>query len=156
LVAEDVANRFEQVDFGEIPGSIPTLALSVIFLLLTSLLQNANPSILLYSLPVIALSIAGNAGINLAFGIAGANMIWEDPRQMQKAGSSCLGGAVSMIYLPVALLLFFGPPIGATALGLPELAGQLTGLALGGVFSLACAIVPLWLVRKKVLRLGES
>jgi len=32
----------------------------------------------------------------------------------------------------------------------------LTGLLVGGAFSLACAALPLWLVRKRVPLLGES
>jgi ABC-2 type transport system permease protein len=135
---------------------LPTLGLSWIFVIGTWLLKNTGVAVFLYSLPVVALCIAGNAGILLAFGITGANLAWEDPRQMQKGGSGCLGSMITMIYLPVALVLFFGPPIGATAFGLPEFAGQLTGLVLGGVFSLTCAITPLWLVRKKVPRLGEA
>jgi ABC-2 type transport system permease protein len=135
---------------------LPTLGLSLVFVIVTWLLKNTGVSVFLYSLPVVALAITGNAGINLAFGITGANMVWEDPRRMQKSGSSCLGALVTMIYLPLVLLLFFAPPLGATALGLPGYVGQLTGLVLGASFSLGCAIVPLWLARKKVARLGES
>jgi ABC-2 type transport system permease protein len=135
---------------------LPTLALSWAYLLVTWLLQRSGISVFLYSLPVIALCIAGNAGVNLTFGITGANMDWEDPRQMQRTGSGCLSALASMIYLPVALLLFFAPPIGLMALGLPETLGQVIGLFLGGALSLTCAVVPLWLVRKRVYRLGEA
>jgi ABC-2 type transport system permease protein len=135
---------------------LPTLALSWAYLLVTWLLQRSGISVFLYSLPVIALSIAGNAGVNLTFGITGANMDWEDPRQMQRTGSGCLSALASMIYLPVALLFFFAPPIGLMALGLPETLGQLIGLFLGGGLNLTCAVVPLWLVRKRVDRLGEA
>ncbi len=83
-------------------------------------------------------------------------MAWEDPRQMQKGASSCLGALASMVYLPIGLFLFFGPPVAFLALSWPELIGQAIGLALGGAFSLACAIVPLWLMRKRVPLLGES
>jgi hypothetical protein len=40
-------------------------------------------------------------------------------------------------------------------LGWPETLGQLIGLALGGAASLACAILPPWLVRDRVPRIGE-
>ena len=109
-----------------------------------------------------ALCLAGNTGLNLAFGIAGANLNWEDPRQMQRTSASCLGAIASMIYLPVNLLLFFGLPVGLsvfsslTAVPLPQIAGQIAGLALGGGASLGCAIVPLWLARRRVERLGEG
>jgi ABC-2 type transport system permease protein len=135
---------------------LPTLALSWVFLMVIWLLQRSNVSVFLYSLPVIALCIAGNAGLNLAFGIAGANMNWEDPRQMQRTASGCLSALATMIYLPITLLLFFGPPVLLAALGLPEIIGQAIGLVLGGGLSLVCVIVPLWLVHKRVPRLGES
>ena len=125
-------------------------------LLLIWLLQKASISILLYSLPVVALSLAGNAGINLTFGILGANMNWEDPRRMQGGGSSCLGGLATMLYLPLGMLLFFAPPILAEVAEVPAILGQLAGLAIGGAFSLLCAVLPLWAVSKRVARLGEA
>lgn len=135
---------------------LPTLALSWIYLLAIWLLQRTALSVFLYALPVIALCIAGNAGINLAFGIGGANLAWEDPRQMQRTSSGCLSALASMIYLPATLLLFFGPPVGLAALGLPGSLGQAIGLFLGGGLSLACAVVPVWLVRQRVSQLGEA
>jgi hypothetical protein len=135
---------------------LPALALSWVYLLVIWLLQSSTVTVLLYSLPVIALCIAGNTGLNLAFGINGANMSWEDPRQMQRTASGCLSALATMIYLPMTLILFFGPPIGMLALGLPEIVGQAIGLVAGGGISLACAVVPLWLVRKRLPRLGES
>jgi amino acid transporter len=111
---------------------------------------------LVYTLPVVALNIAGNAGLNLAFGVVGANMSWEDPRHMHRGSTGCLGMIASILYLPFSLGLFFGPPILAAALEWPVAVGWLFGLAIGGIFSLACAIVPLALVRQRVPRLGEE
>jgi len=135
---------------------LPALALGWIFLLGITLLQRAGLSILLFTLPVVALCVAGSAGLNLAFGVVGANLDWDDPRHMQRGSSSCLGALVSILYLPLSLLLFFGPPLLFTTLGWPEPGGQLAGLLLGGAFSLTCAVLPLWLVRKRVLVLGEG
>ncbi|MDI6694989.1 MAG: hypothetical protein QME21_08085 [Anaerolineales bacterium] len=135
---------------------LPSVALSGLYLLAIWLIQSAGLITLIYSLAVIALCIAGNAGINLAFGIAGANLNWEDPRQMQRTFSGCLGGLTTMLYLPLSLLLFFGPPIAFAAFNLPEAIGQIFGLALGGALSLACAFIPLFVVYKKVERLGED
>jgi hypothetical protein len=42
------------------------------------------------------------------------------------------------------------------AFGLPGNIGQVIGLVLGGGVSLACAVIPLRLVRKRVERLGED
>jgi hypothetical protein len=54
------------------------------------------------------------------------------------------------------LLLFFGPAVGLSFLQISEGLGQLAGLLIGGLFSLACAIVPLWLVRGRVPLLNEE
>lgn len=135
---------------------IPTLALGWAFLLAISLLQRVNLSIVLFTVPVVALTIAGNAGLNLTFGITGANMDWEDPRQMQRGSSGCLGALATFIYLPLSLFLFFGPGLLFALLNWPEFIGQLTGLILGGGFSLLVAIIPLYLVRNRVLRLDEK
>jgi ABC-2 type transport system permease protein len=135
---------------------LPTLALGWAFLLVISLLQRVDLSVVLFTVPVVGLTIAGNAGLNLTFGITGANMDWEDPRQMQRGTSGCLGALATFIYLPLSLLLFFGPDLLFTLLNWPKFAGQLTGLIFGGVFSLAVAIIPLWLVRNRVLRLDEK
>ena len=134
---------------------LPTLALGWIFLLAITLFQGANLSLLWFTLPVVALCVAGNAGINLTFGITGANFTWEDPRKMQRGAQGCLSALASIIYLPLSLMLFFGPVILLSALGLPEIAGQLVGLIAGGTFSLAVAVAPLWLASRRVPRLAE-
>jgi len=135
---------------------LPTLGLCITFLLLTWLIQHSGFVTLLFSLPAVALCIAGNTGIYLSFGIAGANMNWDDPRHMQRGVAGCLGTLASTIYFPISLLLFFGPPIAVTLFNVPEIAGQIAGLLLGGAFSLACAIIPLVLVHRRVARLGEN
>ncbi|OGO31678.1 MAG: hypothetical protein A2Z16_10065 [Chloroflexi bacterium RBG_16_54_18] len=135
---------------------LPVLALGWGFLVAIMLIQRESLGLLLYSMVVVAFSICGNAGINLAFGIAGARLDWEDPRQMQRGSMSCLGALVSMVYLVSSLILFFAAPFLAEILGLPEAFGQTIGLLVGCPFCLACAVIPLWLVRQRVEFLGEA
>ena len=135
---------------------LPALALCWLYLLATWLFQRPGFGLLLFALPAVALSLAGNAGINLTFGILGANLAWEDPRQMQRASMGCLGSIVMMVYLPLTWLLFFGPAILAAVLGVPQVIGQTAGLAFGGLVSGVCALGPLWLVKRRVERLGEG
>ncbi len=97
---------------------IPTLMLSILYLSGIWLISKSGITILIYSALAVALTLAGNAGLNLAFGIIGANMNWQDPRHMQNASAGCLGSLASIIYLPVALLLFFLPPVVVEPLGL--------------------------------------
>ena len=135
---------------------IPTLLMSSLFLLAISIIQTNSLRLLPFTLPGVALCIAGNCGINLAFGIAGARMDWQDPCQMQRFWSGCLGALISIVYLPFTMMLFFGPAIAAVVFGFPEFPALLLGLILGGSFSLVMAIFPPVLVRSKVLRLGEG
>ena len=135
---------------------LPVTALSLIFLVMISLIQKVSTPMVLYSIPVVILSIAGNTGINIAFGIAGAKLDWEDPRQMQRSGTSCLGNLAVLGYLPLSLVLFFGPSILLSLFQLSHSWGYVLGMLLGGAFSVACAILPPWLVRERVARLGEA
>ena len=66
---------------------LPSVVLGWGFLLLISLLHPASQSILWFAIPLVALSIASNAGINLAFGVVGVRLDWEDPRQMMRGGN---------------------------------------------------------------------
>lgn len=139
---------------------LPVLALSLLFMLVFWLVQGASIGILLFAIPVIFLNIAGNVGLNLAFGVVGANMNWENPQQMQKGLIGCLGSLVNMIYMVLDLMLFFGPPALAAILGWrdvsSQLLSQLIGLALGGGLSLLCALLPPWLTLNHINRLAEA
>jgi len=135
---------------------IPALLLGWLFLLVISVMQRSSITTLPFTMSVVALCVAGNAGLNLAFGITGARLDWEDPRQMQKGPSGCFSAIATIIYLPVSLLLFFTPEVLLLTFQLPAVIGQVMGLILGGVFSLVCAALPLWLVRKRVPLLAEN
>ncbi len=134
---------------------LPTLLLSWIFLLITSLLQQAEFTTLAYSLVVVAFSVAGVAGLNLAFGVVGANFEWEDPRRISQGAMGCLGALVSGVSLLTCLLFFFGPPVLFEIFGFSIGIGRLIGLLLGIAVSLSLMIVPLWLIRQRIPRLAE-
>jgi ABC-2 type transport system permease protein len=135
---------------------LPGLAVGWLFMLIISLIRGASPAVLAFGLAVVALSIVGAVGINLAFGVTGVNLTWEDPRRMSSGLSGCFSALLSFIYMGAAAALFFGPPMLLAALGLPELAGQVIGLLVGGAFSLGCAIVALGSVRNRVPRIGDT
>lgn len=155
LLKSSPVNTTELIAGKYLASFIPVLALGWGFLAIIMLIQRASPGMLLYSATVVAFCIAGNTGINLALGIIDARMDWEDPRQMQRGSIGCLGSLASMIYLGTCLALFFGTPILTGMLGTPLALGQTIGLLLGIPFSLACAVVPLWLIRPRVSNLGE-
>ncbi|OQY90173.1 MAG: hypothetical protein B6D39_08485 [Anaerolineae bacterium UTCFX2] len=135
---------------------LPALGACWIFLVATWALYRPDLQDLIFALLIGTLVLAGNTGVQLTFGIVGANMAWEDPRQMQKSAAGCVGGLVTAAYQAVSLGLFLGPGILLAMLHYSAGVGRLLGLLLGGAFSLACAVVPLWLARGRVERLGEA
>ncbi|MBN2083966.1 MAG: hypothetical protein JW748_01990 [Anaerolineales bacterium] len=135
---------------------LPGLVMSTLLLLIISLIRGVSIPVLLFGLAVVALSIVGAAGINVAFGVVGVNLKWEDPRRMNPGLSGCFSMLLSFLYMGVSVVLFFGPPMLLAAFGLPELAGQAVGLLLGGAFSLGCAAITLGLVKNRVPRIGDS
>ena len=135
---------------------LPTVGLGSIFLVGISLIQGLSAVDFLYGLVAMLLCQAGMAGILLAFGAAGANFTWDDPRKINAGGMGCLGQIITMLFLPVSFFLFIAPLGLVSFLNLPLVYGYLLGLLVGGSVSLACVIGPLWLVRKRVERLGEG
>ncbi len=135
---------------------LPAAAMGWVFLLIISLLRDFDISQLGFDLAVVGLCIAGAAGINLAFGVTGAKMDWEDPRQMVRSSVGCLSTLVSLVFLPVCLGLFLGPAFVAAFLGFPVWIGRLAGLVLGGALGVAAAWIPPRLVRDRLPQLGET
>jgi ABC-2 type transport system permease protein len=135
---------------------LPTLVLGVVFMVAVSILQKASLVVFFYGLLTTAMCQAGMNGILLAFGVAGANFNWTDPRRMNAGATGCLGQFLTALFLPVSFGMFIGPLLLASILGLPQGYGYLVGFVLGVAFSLTCAILPPWLVRKKVERLSEN
>ncbi len=135
---------------------LPTLALGGVFLLGISLLQQTSGFGLLFSFLVLVLVVLGLAGLSLAFGVLSANFDWEDPRRISQGGMGCLGSLAGALFLLLSLVLFFGPMLLASSLGVSQLLGQWVGLGLGGLFCLAGAFIPLRLVRERVPRLDEA
>jgi ABC-2 type transport system permease protein len=135
---------------------LPALVLGWAAMFGIALFQGTPLSVVVFGLFVVAFSIAGVAGINLTYGILGVNLTWEDPRRMNAGFSGCLSPLLSIIYLAVDSALFIGPAMLLAVFGVPALIGQAAGLALGGAFSAACAVVPLRMVKSRVERIGES
>ena len=135
---------------------LPSVLFQWILLLIFALIQRPAVAVLLYGLLVMALCIAGSVGINLAFGVVSARLDWDDPRRMTSSSAGCVGSLVSFLYIGLSAVIFFGPPVLFNLVGWGETLGQVAGLLLGGIFSLACTVVPLLLVRKRVATIGMA
>jgi ABC-2 type transport system permease protein len=133
---------------------LPALALGLIFLAIISIVQRLSVLVFVYGLIATIMCLAGMTGILLSFGVAGANFIWDDPRKMNAGVMGCLGQIVSMLYLPLSFGLFVAPLGFAQFMELPMLYAYLIGLLLGSAVAAGFAVIPLWLVRKRVEQLG--
>jgi hypothetical protein len=133
---------------------LPALGLGLIFLAIISIVQKLSVVVFAYGLFAILLCLAGMAGILLSFGVVGANFTWDDPRKMNAGVMGCLGQIISMLYLPICFGLFIAPLVFAQFLEYPIIYGYLMGLILGSTFAIGFAVIPLWLVRKRVEQLG--
>jgi hypothetical protein len=134
---------------------LPSLAVGGVFLIVISLVQGISVLGFLYSLLAVALSMAGMNGIMTAFGAAGANFNWDDPRKMNAGTLGCVGQIVTMLVLPLSFGLFIVPLGLAVTFQVPQAYGYLIGAVLGVGVSLVCAVLPLILVNKRVEHLGE-
>ena len=134
---------------------IPALGLGLVFLSIISIVQRLPIPVFAYGLLAITMCLAGMTGILLAFGVAGANFTWDDPRRMNAGAMGCLGKIVSMLYLPISFGLFIAP-LGLAGLFLeyPISYGYGIGITLGSVVTAGFSLIPHWLVRKRVERLG--
>jgi hypothetical protein len=135
---------------------LPTLVICEVFFVASSLLQHSDAAAMLFGAGVVALALAGSVGVNLAFGVAGANLDWEDPRHMVRGSVGCLGSVMGMAYMGVAAVLFFGPALLVTSFGGSLGVGQGLGIILGGILAVVCTLLPPYLVRQRVARIGEA
>lgn len=134
---------------------LPVAALGAGFLIVLSIVRSVALGDVVFGLLVVGLCYAAMTGVNLVFGVLGANFQWEDPRRMVRGTAGCLSTIASVAALGICLAFFVGPVFAAPLLGLPALAGKVVGLALGTAACAACALVPPALVQNRVPRLGE-
>jgi ABC-2 type transport system permease protein len=135
---------------------LPAFAFGLVFLVAIAFIQKMTPGNFLYSLLAVGLCQAGMTGILLGFGAAGARFDWDDPRKMGAGSLGCLGQILTIAFLPLAFGLFIGPLWLASFFHWPQLYGYLAGGTVGVAVNMVAALLPPWLVRKRVERLNES
>jgi hypothetical protein len=134
---------------------IPALGLGFIFLIVISIAQKLSLLVFAYSLIAIIMCLAGMTGVLLAFGVAGANFTWDDPRKINAGTLGCLGQIITMLCLPISFGLFIAPLGLAQFFDFPIVYGYLIGLIAGSGIAAGFTFIPLQLVRKRTERLDE-
>ena len=134
---------------------IPGAVLGAAFVILISVMRGSTFPDVIFSLLVVVLCYGAITGVNLAFGVLGANFEWDDPRRMVRGGAGCVAAMASALALGLCLGLFVGPVLVAGLIGLPAAVGMLAGLLLGAAACAACAALPLVGVQSRVPLLGE-
>lgn len=135
-----------------LPGCVIGAALVVVL----AVMQGAALGDVLYGLLVVMMIVAGNTGMNLAFGITGAQLDWTDPRRMTSGGAGCAASLLGMGFHGLSMVLFLGPVLAMQLLHGPVLVGRLVGAMAGSVFCAAVAVLPPVLVRKRIPLIGEE
>ena len=135
---------------------LPALGLGFVFLTVIAAVQQLSLLVFLYSLIAIIMCLAGMTGVLLAFGVAGANFTWDDPRKINAGTMGCLGQIVTMLCLPISFGLFIAPLGLAQFFNFPIAYGYLIGLIAGSGIAAGFTFIPLQLVRKRTERLDEA
>lgn len=135
---------------------LPPVVIGSLIVLVLSTFRPTSILSVVYGVLIVAFSMMPMTSILVAFGVAGANFNWDDPRKMTSGRFGCMGMIVMSVYSLVTLGLFVVPPMLALFLRQPEIYGDAVGLVLGGVFSVGGALSALWLARSRVERLGEE
>ena len=135
---------------------LPALGLGFIFLTVISVVQKLSLLAFIYSLIAIIMCLAGMTGILLAFGVAGANFTWDDPRKINAGMLGCLGQILTILCLPISFGLFIAPLGLAQFFNFPMSYGYLIGLIAGSSIAAGFTFIPLQLVQKRTERLDEA
>ncbi|HEX9017726.1 MAG TPA: hypothetical protein VF806_00975 [Anaerolineaceae bacterium] len=137
---------------------LPSALFSLAYLVAAFAIRGLGWGFLPYAALVVLATMAGATGISLAFGAAGANLVWDSPQRQRLSGSmGCVASLAVAGYQALSLGLFILPPAlwQIFAHASPLLAYLIGGL-LGVSAAAAGAVVPLVLVAPRLGRIGEA
>ncbi len=135
---------------------LPGAAIGSLLVVGIGIMQRATLSDILFGWLVLVPVVAGNTGLNLAFGITGARLDWTDPRRMTSGGAGCLASLLGMAFQGVSVALFLGPVFLAQVFHQPAIVGQLIGALAGGLFCAAVAVLPPVQALRRIPLIGEE
>ena len=135
---------------------LPSLGLGTAFLIVTSFVGKLAPRLLPYNWAALAATIAALCAVYLAFGTAGANLKWEDPRHVTRGTTGCIGWLFGSATAVTVAGVFVGIPPLVSLFGAPEALGQLMGLSAGLALSAGVIAAALLWSRGRVALVGEE
>jgi len=134
---------------------LPSLALGSVFLVAATFLGRSGVEALLYNWVALAGTIAALCAVYLAFGTVGANLTWEDPRQVTRGTIGCIGWVAGTATMGIIAAVFSGFPLLAL-LGVPVVLAQSLGLTVGLTVCVGVLVAAFLWVRGRVAWVGEA
>jgi hypothetical protein len=92
--------------------------------------------------------------VYLAFGTVGANLTWEDPRQVTRGTMGCIGWVAGTATMGISAAVFSGFPLLAL-LGVPVVLAQGLGLTVGLAVCVGVLVAAFLWGRGRVAWVGE-
>jgi ABC-2 type transport system permease protein len=134
---------------------IPVLIIGMPFLIFLGLFRSLPLEVLIYQLIAFPIIAAASTSLSLVFGILGAKFNWDNPVELYRGTTSCVGTFTSALFLFILALLFIGLPVAAEALNVNRLIGLAGGLIAGTVMAVLAGGLPLRVVLNRINSLGE-
>jgi len=134
---------------------VPSLALGSIFLVAAAFLGRSGVESLPYNWVALAGTVGALCAVYLAFGTVGANLTWEDPRQVTRGTTGCIGWIAGTATAGIVAGVFSGLPLLAL-LGVPVVVAQGLGLTVGLTLCIGVLAAAFLLVRGRVALIGEA
>jgi hypothetical protein len=135
---------------------VPSLALGSVFLAATTVVGRLPPGTVPYNWIALAATIAALCAVYLAFGTAGANLKWEDPRQVTRGTTSCIGWIVGTAVVGIIAGVFMGIPVLLDLLNVPIVLAQILGLTVGLALCIVVMVTAFLWATGRVAWVGES
>jgi hypothetical protein len=134
---------------------LPSLALGSVFLVAATFLGRSGVEALPYNWVALAGTIAALCAVYLAFGTVGANLTWEDPRQVTRGTMGCIGWVAGTATMGIIAAVFSGFPLLAL-LGVPGVLAQGLGLIVGLTVCVGVLVAAFLWARGRVALVGEA
>ena len=134
---------------------LPSLALGSTFLVAATFLGRSGVEVLPYNWVALAGTVGALCAVYLAFGTVGANLTWEDPRQVTRGTTGCIGWVAGTATAGIIAGVFSGFPL-LTLLGVPAVLAQGLGLTVGLTLCAVALVAAFLWVRGRVALIGEA